>query len=111
MIIKWKWFCNLIGVRGIILWPFIFVITKSNKVLLNHEKIHLKQANELFVIPFYIMYLLQYLKQKRKYKHLTGSIRNYFSYRTMPFEMECFQNQDNLYYLEKRERMAWKKYK
>ena len=48
---------------GLSLWPFIFLKNRSLKnddILINHEKIHLRQQKELLIIPFYILYLLEW---------------------------------------------------
>ncbi len=110
MIIESKIFCKLLGVRGISLYPFIFVNDKKDDVLINHEKIHYTQQVELFVIPFYFLYLKDYLKNKRLFK---GDLyyRHYWSYRNIYFEKEAFENQSNLSYLKTRERKAYNKYK
>jgi hypothetical protein len=111
MVIQWKWFCRLIGVNGIMLFPFCFVNDKSNKVLVNHERIHFRQAIELWVLGFYLLYMVDYLRQRRKYKHLHPSIRHTFAYRGIIFEKEAFENQFNLDYLKERKRKAYKEYK
>ena len=44
---------------GLSLWPFIILRDpqlKKDQVLVNHERIHLRQQLELFIIPF--LYLL-----------------------------------------------------
>ncbi len=50
-------------INGIALFPFIFIRRpedKENKVLINHEKIHLRQQLELLVIFFYFFYVIEY---------------------------------------------------
>jgi hypothetical protein len=51
---------NSEGIRGLAFYPFIFVPTDTviDDVLINHEKIHLKQQLELGILPFYIWYLI-----------------------------------------------------
>ena len=49
---------------GMAVFPFILlnnVSLKKDKVILNHEKIHLRQQLELLVLPFYVAYLINYL--------------------------------------------------
>jgi hypothetical protein len=111
MVIQVKWFCKLISVKGIMLWPFSIVNDKNNKVLVNHEKIHFRQANELWIIGFYWLYIFEYFKHKRSFKHLPPGIRGAFAYREISFEKEAFANQNNIEYLKTRKRNAWKKYK
>lgn len=111
MVVQIIWFCKLIGVRGIMLYPFCIVNNKKNKNLVRHEKIHFKQANELWVIPFYVMYLIDYLNQKKKVKHLNANIRHHIAYRAMYFEQEAFMNDYKPDYLTTRPKFNWKKYK
>src|SRR5680860_828037 len=49
---------------GLSLWPFIILKNddlKDDIVLINHEKIHLKQQQELLIIFFYILYISEWL--------------------------------------------------
>ena len=105
MIIESKWFCSLLGVRGITLWPFIIVNDKNNDVLLNHESIHLAQQVELWVLPFYYLYFKDYLKNKKVFNN------HFWSYYNIYFEREAFANQDNLNYLLTRKKKAYNNYK
>ena len=110
MIIESKWFCKLLGVRGITLFPFVIVNDKDNYVLVNHEMIHYKQQRELWVIPFYFMYIVDYLKNRKLYKNQHPN-KNFWSYLNIYFEREAFANQSNLFYLLIRKPKAYKNYK
>lgn len=79
-------------VAGIVLWPFILVNNKHNRRLVNHERIHEHQIKDCGVLWFYILYLRYHLK---------------FGYRNNPFEVEAFQNDNNLDYLLTREKRKW----
>ncbi len=84
---------------AIALWPFIFVTQsnqKNNPILLNHEKIHLKQQLELLIIPFYIWYLGEFLFRLFQYKN------SYLAYKNISFEKEAYANEKQLNYLKKR---------
>lgn len=85
------------GIKAVAFFPFIIMPTStiSNKVLINHEKIHLRQQAELLILPFYIWYLIA-LKRK-----------GYFS---ISFEREAFSNEKNLDYLKTRRPFAFLKY-
>ena len=51
-------------VSGMAVYPFILVQNPAgvhDPVLIRHETIHMKQAQEMLVIPFYLCYLLNYL--------------------------------------------------
>lgn len=94
-------------ISGITLFPFILIQNPKdldNKTLINHEKIHLRQQVELLIIFFYILYvgefLLWYLILKNPYK----------AYRSISFEQEAYDNEENLNYLRKRKLWSFRKY-
>ena len=78
-------------------YPFIIIpkSTKQNPILINHEKIHLRQQRELLLLPFYIWYLIA-LKRK--------------GYLNISFEKEAFSNERNLKYLDTRTPFSFIKY-
>ncbi len=87
------------GFRGLTLYPFVFLKDKSDKenvVLLNHERIHIRQQIELLILPFYVWYSLEYLVRLIQYKD-----RN-LAYRNISFEREAYHNEKNLYYVKQR---------
>lgn len=87
------------GFRGLAFYPFVFILNKSdrlNKAFINHEKIHLRQQLELFILPFYVWYLLEYLFRLVQYKDRKKA---YFN---ISFEREAYANEKNLHYLEQR---------
>jgi hypothetical protein len=102
-----SWFMQ---VGGITLWPYIILreklrdkpyYAKIAKTIINHESIHIKQQQELLVIPFYIWYLTEWF------------IRLFFkgnAYRNISFEREAYSNQDNLDYLKTRRWYSFLKY-
>jgi len=84
-------------------WPFIFLKSKDlNKdlILLNHEKIHLAQQTELLVLPFYMIYLIEYL-----YQRLMKS-NHHDAYKKISFEQEAYFFEKDLNYLKKRKLCA-----
>ena len=95
------------GFRSITLFPFIFIAhkpDKENKILINHEKIHLRQQAECLIIPFFIWYVIEFLirfvlcRDKQK------------AYRNISFEKEAYQNENNPNYLKKRKFGSFTKY-
>lgn len=89
-------------IRGITLFPFVFVRDKSelkDKVLVNHEKIHIRQQFELLILPFYIWYLLDFGFQYYKFRNRNEAYLN------IVFEKEAYSNENNMDYL--RERSVW----
>lgn len=87
------------GFRGLTLYPFVFLKYKSDKenvVLLNHERIHIRQQIELLVVPFLVWYILEYLVRLIQFRE-----RN-LAYRNISFEREAYQNEKDLHYLKQR---------
>ncbi len=100
---------NIIPFKGFLainLFGVIFVRgTESdiNQTVLNHEAIHTAQMKELWYIPFYILYLLEWLMRLSK----KGN-----AYKNITFEKEAYNNEKDMYYLSKRKRFAmWKRTK
>jgi hypothetical protein len=98
---------SLLPAAGMALFPFIFVKThhlKLNKVIINHERIHLRQQLELLLLPFYFLYLLNYLLNLLYY------LKREKAYRNIVFEREAYGNDGNLNYLEERKFWSWLRY-
>nr|WP_296346176.1 hypothetical protein [Winogradskyella sp.] len=67
-----------------------------NKVLLNHEKIHLRQQVELLIVFFYLLYVVEFLVRLIK-------LRSWLhAYLSISFEKEAYQNERNHKFLKKR---------
>jgi hypothetical protein len=84
---------------GMALFPFILIKYRHlryNEYLINHEKIHLQQQLEMLILPFYLLYGLNYLLNRFKYRSHDAAYRN------ICFEREAYQNEDDLEYLQKR---------
>lgn len=87
---------------AIALFPFIIISDKRllmHKTLINHEKIHLRQQIELFIIVFYIWYLAEFLFRLAQYRSFA------IAYRNICFEREAYTCEDNLNYLQERKMM------
>lgn len=73
--------------------------------LLNHEKIHSAQLKEFLYLPFYILYILEWILLIFRYK-----FDLYKAYRNISFEKEAYENDADFDYLLRRPRYAmWKK--
>lgn len=84
---------------GLSLWPFIIIKDlnlKDDMVLINHEKVHLKQQQELLIVPFYIWYLIEWLLRCLLY------LDSYKAYQNISFEREAYVNERNMDYLSVR---------
>ena len=74
--------------------------------VLNHEDIHIQQMKELLYIPFYILYVLEFLIRLCLYMF---NFR--MAYYNISFEREAFAHEYNHIYLEQRRKpYAWVKY-
>lgn len=93
------------GRDGIAIWPFAFILPelKDDESIHNHERIHLAQQRELWVIPFLIMYFLFWVEGLLK--------REAVPYRAIPFEREAYDHESDPDYLATREPFAWARYR
>ncbi len=85
--------------NALAIWPFIFLKDKSLKndtILLNHEKIHLRQQIEMIWFAFFIVYFVEFLIKLIIYK------KPKLAYFNLSFEREAYQNEHNLNYLHHR---------
>lgn len=95
------------GYRGLTAFPFVFVkykIDKENVVFVNHERIHLRQQLELLVLPFFVLYVLEYFVRLIQYKNKD------LAYRNISFEREAYANESNTNYLKKKQFFSFTKY-
>ena len=91
---------------AIALWPFILVRpgVKLDKRLINHEKTHLRQQEELLIIFFYLWYLFEYTVHLIKYRD------HYSAYMNISFEKEAHDNERNEDYLSYRKKFNFLNY-
>lgn len=75
-----------------------------DKYVINHERIHTAQQRELLFLPFYVIYVLEWLFR-------LISLRSFkAAYSNISFEREAYANGHNLSYLPGRPRYAWLRY-
>ncbi len=87
------------GFKGVSLWPFVILkdkYFKNDLILLNHEKIHLRQQAELLLVGFYVWYLIEYVVRIIQFKN------RYMAYRNISFEREAYRNELNMNYTKSR---------
>lgn len=95
------------GYRGLAVFPFVFVkysLDKENPVFVNHERIHLRQQLELLIIPFFVLYFLEFLVRLIQYRNRD------LAYRNISFEREAYANEKNFDYLKQRSFWNFLKY-
>jgi len=89
------------------LYPLIFLNNESlrgNSVVVNHERIHLRQQLELLIVPFYIIYGLEFVFRLIAYKNWKEAYHN------ISFEREAYKNEKDLDYLKRRQMWTFLKY-
>ena len=104
VVFKYLFFKNYVGLS---FWPFIILkdpVLKEDAILVNHERIHLRQQRELWILPFYLLYLLEGVVRFLIY------FDAYKAYRNISFEREAYHNEANLNYLPGRSRFVFIKY-
>ncbi len=95
------------GYIGITIFPFVILKTKNLKqdlVLINHERIHLRQQIELLILPFFIIYVFEFLIRLIQYRKWN------LAYRNISFEREAYGNEKDLNYLKSRSFLKFKSY-
>ena len=97
-------FIKYLKISGITLYPFILIRNSSlkhNQSLLNHERIHLKQQLELLILPFYVIYLIEFAIRYIRLKDFKSAYLN------ISFEQEAYENDQNKDYLLSRKFYNW----
>ena len=87
------------GYLGLTIFPFILLKNKNLKydeVLMNHERIHLRQQLELLVLPFFLIYLTEFMIRLIQYRHW------HRAYKNISFEREAYFKEKDLEYLQSR---------
>jgi hypothetical protein len=95
------------GFRGLTVFPFVLVRYRNAQdylVLMNHERIHLRQQLELLVLPFFVIYGLDYVVKLIRYRDKN------LAYRNVVFEREAYENENDLDYLKSRSFWRFLKY-
>lgn len=75
-----------------------------NKYVINHERIHTAQQRELLFIPFYIVYIIEWLIRLFQYKNWKEAYYN------ISFEREAYKHGNDLQYLKHRKLYSWIKF-
>ncbi|TMU55698.1 hypothetical protein [Flagellimonas algicola] len=92
---------------GLSLWPFIILkegALRKDDVLINHERIHLKQQRELLIIPFYFLYITEWILRTVLY------LDSYRAYQNISFEREAYANEDDMEYIFQRKPYSFLNY-
>ena len=86
------------------LFGVIFAKGKLDKIDVNHELIHSAQIREMLYVPFYVVYVAEWVCKSIRYRSFMEGYRN------TSFEREAYLNARNLGYLQRRKRFSFVKY-
>lgn len=75
-----------------------------DKYVINHERIHTAQQRELLFVPFYVLYVIEWLFRLIQYRN------RHDAYINISFEREAYANGHNLEYLSGRKFASWIRY-
>ncbi len=75
-----------------------------DRYVVNHERIHTAQQRELLFVPFYILYIIEWMVRLVMY----GNGKK--AYYNISFEREAYRNGHDLSYLKNRKLYSWLKY-
>lgn len=91
------------GYKAINLFGVVFArkSTTPNEVDVNHESIHTAQYKELLYIGFLPLYVLMFIWQLIRLLNWSKA------YRSIAFEREAYNHQEEMDYLSNRKRYNW----
>jgi hypothetical protein len=95
------------GYRGFAVFPFVFHRNHSDRedlVFVNHEKIHLRQQLEMWLVSFFIWYFIEFLLRFIQYRNWN------LAYQNISFEREAYENETEPDYLKRRSFWGFRKY-
>jgi len=90
-----------IEIGAITIGPFVYSRGEISEVTRNHETIHWQQYIETGIVGFVILYYLFWFINFIRF----GNGKK--AYYMIPFEMEAYENDENLDYLSERKRYNW----
>ena len=95
------------GFVALTLWPWIFVrkSAKFTPMMKRHEATHAHQQVECLFVVFLIIYCLEWI-----IKYVLCGFDSDRSYRSISFEQEAYEHQEEIYYNDVRRHFAWLRY-
>lgn len=82
------------------LFGVLFAKGPCDEQTLNHERIHTRQMRELWYIPFYLLYLLEW------FIRLIINLDSFKAYKEISFEREAYDKENSFSYLDERKRFS-----
>ena len=92
------------GFLAINLFGVIFAKSKLNEIDINHELIHSAQIREMLYVPFYVVYVGEWLWKSIRHRSFMEGYWN------TSFEREAYRNERDLRYLKRRKRFSFLRY-
>lgn len=97
-------FCKKLPATAMAIYPFIIFQNQQSRksaTIIRHELIHFRQQLELLILPFYVLYLLNYVINLALYR------KHDRAYRNILFEREAYAKDTDPDYLTQRRWFAW----
>ncbi|MGB3342685.1 MAG: hypothetical protein WBA61_02115 [Aequorivita sp.] len=97
LLVRPKWLRK--NFNGMAIWPFVILRYRhlvKDINFLNHERIHLRQQVELFVVFFYLWYAIEFLVR------WIGLGNRDKAYQNISFEREAYFYEADMDYLKRR---------
>ena len=91
----------MMDVEAITIYPVIICRDLTDKVIINHESIHVKQQLETLLVGFYLVYILHYLINLIRYRDSS------IAYENIIFEREAYNHENDFEYLNIRKTFTW----
>lgn len=88
------------GFLAINLFGILFAKGPCDKTVINHEEIHTAQMKELLYVPFYLLYIAEWMVKLLIYHN---PIETYYN---ISFEREAYLNERNQEYLKHRKHFS-----
>lgn len=101
-VIQTKLLSSCRNLLAITLFGFVFTSDKRkvDRYVLNHELIHCQQQLEWLYLPFFILYLAEWMMRFVQYRDFNKA------YHAVSFEREAYDNDYNMNYLSQRKHFA-----
>ena len=104
-VFPWLFSC-FYPVGGITLWPFILLRKGfGDEQVHNHERIHIRQANEMLVLGMYVLWIWDFMRGLCKYGYDPE-----MAYLHIRLEQEAMEHEGDFDYLRRRKHYAWTQY-
>lgn len=91
-------------IKCVAVWPLILCAGRVDQTTLRHSRIRFRQQQELWVLPFIVLYAWYAVLRTLQKRDLRKA------FYAIPFEAEAFSCRDDPAYLLFRPRNAWRKY-